>query len=176
LVYVLAFIKHNTIAMFKNYFKIAWRNIIRHKAHSIINISGLSVGIAACLLIFVMLQFELSYNTFHTNFKSIYHIVTQQNEEDGVNYNPGVSVPAIDALRTDFPQYKFAALNSSYGSQITVPGANADNSTDKKFTEPIGVFLLSRNSSIFSILNGLEGSKQALAEPNMVVIRSKDCY
>jgi putative ABC transport system permease protein len=174
LVYVLAFIKHNTIAMFKNYFKIAWRNIIRHKAYSIINISGLSVGIAACLLIFVVLQFELSYNTFHKNFKNIYHIVTQQNEADGTTYNPGVSIPAVDALRTDFPQYKFAALNSSYGSQITVPGANSTNSTDsKKFTESIGVFFM--EPQFFDIFDAewLEGNKQALAEPNMVVIDQK---
>ena len=157
--------------MFKNYIKIAWRNIVRHKAYSIINIAGLSVGIAACLLIFVVLQFELSYNTFHKNYKNIYHIFTQQNEEDGVTYNPGLSIPAIDALRTDFPQYKFAAINSSYGSQITVPGTSAATGTDsKKFTESIGVLFI--EPQFFDIFDSewLQGSKQALSEPNMVVL------
>jgi putative ABC transport system permease protein len=157
--------------MFKNYFKIAWRNIIRHKAHSIINISGLSVGIGACLLIFVILQFELSYNTFNSNFKSIYHVVTKQTAEDGINYNPGVSTPALDALRIDFPQIKFAALNSSYGSQMTVPGADAGNAAgDKKFIEPIGVFFM--EPQFFDIFQAkwLNGTKDALSQPNMVVV------
>ena len=46
--------------MFKNYFKIAWRNIKRHKAYSAINILGLAIGIAACLLILQYVSFELS--------------------------------------------------------------------------------------------------------------------
>jgi putative ABC transport system permease protein len=153
--------------MIKNYFKTAWRNIVRHKAYSIINIAGLSVGIAACLLIFVVLQFERSFNTSFTNYKSIYHIITEQVQEDGINYNPGVSAPAIDALRTDFPQYKFAALNSSYGSQLTVPRGNAG---DEKFTESRGVFFI--EPQFFDIFNSiwLQGDKKVLGEPNMLVL------
>ncbi|MCO5934883.1 ABC transporter permease [Mucilaginibacter sp. RB4R14] len=157
--------------MLKNYFKIAWRNIIRHKAHSIINISGLSVGIGACLLIFVILQFELSYNTFNNNFKDIYHLVTKQTAEDGVNYNPGVSVPALDALRLDFPQVKFAALNSSYGSQMTVPGADPNNATaNKKFIEPIGVFFMEPQFLDIFQAKWFNGTEEALSQPNMAVI------
>jgi putative ABC transport system permease protein len=157
--------------MFKNYFKIAWRNIVRHKAYSIINISGLSVGIAACLLIFVILQFELSYNTFNANFKNIYHLVTQQNHEEGTFFTPGVTVPALDALRIDFPQVKFAALNSSYGSQITVMGADPnDAANSKKFVEPVGVvFIEPQYFEVFKT-TWLSGDKKALSQPNMVVI------
>ncbi len=60
--------------MLKNYFKIAWRNIIRHKAYSGINIFGLAIGIAACLLILQYVSFELSYENFHTNKSRIYRI------------------------------------------------------------------------------------------------------
>ncbi|RYU92420.1 FtsX-like permease family protein [Mucilaginibacter terrigena] len=157
--------------MLKNYFKIAWRNIIRHKAHSIINISGLSVGIGACLLIFVILRFELSFNKFNSNFKDIYHLVTKQTAEDGINFNPGVSVPALDALRIDFPQVKFAALTSSYGSQMIVPAAGSDDATgDKKFIEPIGVIFT--EPQFFEIFHTkwLSGTKDVLSQPNMVVI------
>lgn len=157
--------------MLKNYFKIAWRNIRRHKGYSIINISGLSVGIAACLLIFVILQFELSFNTSFTNYKSLYHVVTQQMGEDGTTYNPGVSVPALDALRNDFPQVKFAALNSSYGSQLTVPGNDPTNAAnDKKFTEPIGVFFMEPQFFDIFHLDWMAGDKSVLKQPNMVVI------
>lgn len=157
--------------MLKNYFKIAWRNIIRHKAHSIINISGLSVGIGACLIIFVILQFELSYNKFNSNFKNIYHLITKQTAADGINFNPGVSVPALDALRLDFPQVKFAALNSSYGSQMTVPGNDPNNPAgDKKFIESIGVFFM--EPQFFDVFDArwLNGNKTVLAQPNMAVI------
>jgi putative ABC transport system permease protein len=157
--------------MFKNYFKIAWRNIIRHKGYSIINIAGLSVGIAACLLIFVVLQFELSFNTNFTGYKNIYHLITEQKQDDGVSYNPGTSAPAVDALRNDFPQLKCAALNSSYGSQLTVPGNSPNNSADdKKFTESVGVFFMEPQFFDIFNTNWLAGSKNVLAQPNMVIV------
>src|SRR6187402_1028217 len=60
--------------MIKNYFKIAWRNIIRQKGYSGINIIGLAIGIAACLLILQYVSFELSYENFHTNKDRIYRV------------------------------------------------------------------------------------------------------
>ncbi|MBD1392262.1 ABC transporter permease [Mucilaginibacter glaciei] len=157
--------------MFKNYFKIAWRNIVRHKGYSIINISGLSVGIAACLLIFVVLQFEISFNTNFPGYKNIYHFVTSQMQDDGMAYNPGTSPPAIDALRNDFPQVKFAALNSNYGSQLTVGGANSTNSAnDRKFTEKVGVFFMEPQFFDIFKTEWLSGNNAVLSQPNMVVI------
>ncbi|MEO3408464.1 ABC transporter permease [Mucilaginibacter sp. CAU 1740] len=156
--------------MLKNYFKIAWRNIIRHKGYSAINIAGLTVGIAACLLIFVIIQFELSFNTYNPNFKNIYRVTTQGKSEAETTTNPGVAVPATEALRLDFPQAKVAALNSSYGSQVTVPEVAGSNTGDKKFTEGIGVlFIQPQFFDIFSY-RWLSGGASALANPDMVVI------
>ncbi|WP_114938006.1 ABC transporter permease [Mucilaginibacter endophyticus] len=156
--------------MLKNYFKIAWRNIVRHKGYSAINVAGLTVGLAACLLIFVIIQFELSFDTFNPNYKNIYRIVTQEKHESETTTNPGVAVPATDALRLDIPQAKVAALNSSYGSQITVPEAAGSNSGDKKFTENIGVlFIQPQFFDIFSY-KWLAGSPSVLANPDMVVL------
>ncbi|MFI5163518.1 MAG: ABC transporter permease, partial [Sphingobacteriales bacterium] len=153
--------------MIKNYFKIAWRNIIRHKAYSAINITGLTVGVAASLLIFIIIQYELSFDTFQANYKNIYHIVTQENRADGVTYNPGIADAAPEALRLDFPRAKVAALNASYGSQITVPG---DTHGDNKFTENIGVFFI--EPGYFDIFQStwLAGRPSVLNQPNMVVI------
>src|ERR1700759_3000638 len=109
--------------MLQSYFKIAWRNIIRNRVYAAINISGLTVGIAACLLIFVVVQYELSYETFRPNYKNIYHIVTKQRSEGGFSDTPGLPAPSPDAVRRDFPQAKIAARNSNYGSQITVTSA-----------------------------------------------------
>ena len=66
--------------MLKNFFKIAWRNIKRHKAYSGINILGLAIGIAACLLILQYVSFELSYENFQTNKDRIYRV--QQDRYD----------------------------------------------------------------------------------------------
>ena len=157
--------------MLRNYFKIVWRNIIRHKGYAAINISGLTVGIAACLLIFVVIQFELSFETFRPNYKNIYHVVTQVKRESGFSYSPGITVPATEALRLDFPQTKVAAVNSSYGSQITVPqNGSGGGINDKKFTEDIGVLFM--EPQFFDIFKSdfLAGDPSVLSQPNMVII------
>src|SRR6188474_1223996 len=66
--------------MIKNYFKIAWRNITRQKGYSLINIVGLAIGIAACLLILQYVSFELNYENFQVNKDRIYRV--QQNRYD----------------------------------------------------------------------------------------------
>src|SRR5215471_9540910 len=66
--------------MIKNYFKIAWRNIKRHKAYSTINILGLAIGIAACLLILQYVSYELNYEDFQVNKDRIYRV--QQDRYD----------------------------------------------------------------------------------------------
>jgi putative ABC transport system permease protein len=66
--------------MLKNYFKVAWRNIAKQKGYSSINIVGLAIGIAACLLILQYVSFELSYENFHTKKDRIYRV--QQDRYD----------------------------------------------------------------------------------------------
>ena len=60
--------------MIKNFFKIAWRNIVRQRGYSLINIVGLAIGIAACLLILQYVSFELSYEDFQVNKDRIYRV------------------------------------------------------------------------------------------------------
>src|SRR5688572_17569731 len=66
--------------MIRNYIKVAWRNIRKHKAYSAINIIGLAIGIAACLLILQYVSFELSYENFQKNKDRIYRV--QQDRYD----------------------------------------------------------------------------------------------
>ena len=61
--------------MLKNYFKIAFRNLWRHRVFSLINILGLTVGMTACFLIFLYVRFELSYDKFHSKGDRIYRII-----------------------------------------------------------------------------------------------------
>lgn len=157
--------------MFKNYFTIAWRNIRRHKSYAAINISGLAVGMAACVLLFIVVQYELSYEKFQPNYNRIYQIVTEDKYPDGIEYTPGVPFPSLEAMRADFPQITTGALFSSDQSQVTVLGDNAtNNSSQKKFIEESGFFFA--DPQFFQVFhyNFLIGSPEVLKEPNTTLL------
>lgn len=162
--------KLNRSYMFKNYFKIAWRNITRHQSYSAINIAGLAVGITASLLIFVVVQYELSFDTYQPGYKNTYRIVTKKEREGNIRYSSGISTPAVDAFRLYFPQATVAGINAIYGSQIVAPAANGNPSGDKKFVENTGImFAEPQLLDIFSA-SWLTGDASVLNAPNMVVI------
>src|SRR3954454_7284951 len=70
--------------MFKNYFTVAWRNLLRNKIYAFINIAGLSIGLACAMLIILYVKDEVSYDRFHENVGNIYRIVTQSIDKKGV--------------------------------------------------------------------------------------------
>ena len=160
--------------MFKNYFKIAIRNIARHKAFAAINISGLAIGIAACLLLFTVITYELSYDKFQPNYKRIYHIVTADKRADNDKLTPGIPIPALAALRTDIPEITTGCLYATYGSQVTVPGSNAANApAEKKFIEESGNFFADPQFFKLFQFKWLTGSPSLLSEPNVTVLSKK---
>src|ERR1700754_3583892 len=126
--------------MIKNYFKIAIRNIKRHTVFSAINIAGLAIGIAASLLLFLVISYEYSYNKYNKNYDRIARIYTQQKDAEGYGTNPGVPHPVLPLLRTAFPNITFTPVNASFRSQITVRGNEGD--PDKKFLEAQNVFFI----------------------------------
>ncbi len=92
--------------MIKNYFKIAWRNLTKHKGISAINLFGLTVGLTSCLLITVFILNELSYDRYNKNADNIYRVTRSFNNKDGVvslNLST-VSPPFGYYLPTDFPE------------------------------------------------------------------------
>ena len=90
--------------MFRNYLKIAWRNLFRNKVYSAINIGGLALGMACCLLIALYVYDEWSYDRFNANYDHIYRVTEKQKQPDGlfdVAVTPG---PLAPALAKDFPE------------------------------------------------------------------------
>ncbi len=159
--------------MLKSYLTIAWRNLKRNKVFSFINIAGLSAGIAASMLLFIIVRYETSYEKFQKNYSRIYHIVTAIDFSDGISYNPGIAYPALSALRADMPDVTFAAINATYGSQVTVPQANTENS--KKFIETKGIFFCEPQLfSVFSSYQWLAGKADVLNEPNSIVLNKTE--
>lgn len=135
--------------MFRNYLKIAFRNLKKNKTYAILNVLGLAVGIAASLLIFVVVRFQGSFDDFHPNRDRIYRIGTEYHNEDGVSYSEGVSFPVAPALRIDFPQIKQVA-GIFKRSQGIVSVEDELNGGVKKFSEEEVYYA---EPGIFGILN-----------------------
>src|ERR1700753_1653923 len=93
--------------MFKNYLKTAWRSLIKNKTFSLINIAGLSVGIAACLMILQYVSFQLSYDQFNKNADDIYRIVNDRYQNGKLVQHGTITYSAIGkAMQDDFPEVK----------------------------------------------------------------------
>jgi putative ABC transport system permease protein len=155
--------------MIKNYFKIAWRNLKRYKGYSLINITGLAVGIASCLLLFMVVNYELGYDHYQKKFKNIYRVVSEEKYSDGNTYNPGVPIPLLETMRTKFPQIEVAALNTIYGSQVTIPETGKDGN-DKKFIEPDGIFFMEPQFFDIFSFRFLSGNASVLKDPGNVIL------
>jgi ABC-type antimicrobial peptide transport system permease subunit len=165
---------HKSVTMLNNNLRLIIRSAIGNKTHTVINIAGLAISIAACLLLFAVERYELSYDTFQKNYKNIYRVVRQEKDADGIDYGSGNPFPARDALRTDFPQVTTGTLFASYGSQVTVPEANEPgDSPGKKFIEETGFFFC--DPQFFQVFNynWLTGSPAVLHEPNVTVLTRK---
>jgi ABC-type antimicrobial peptide transport system permease subunit len=159
--------------MFKNYFKTAIRSLRPNKGYAVINITGLAVGIAACLLIFLVIQFETSFDNFHPNHERIYRVVSNFKQPDGIHYSSGSCFVAAEQLRIDYPQLQnVSRIYHSPGDQITIMDEN-NHATQKKFDEQ-GLFFIEPH--FFEMFNFpfISGDpKTALAEPNTVVLTQK---
>jgi putative ABC transport system permease protein len=91
--------------MFKNYFKTAWRNLMKNKTFSLINIVGLSIGMAACLLILQYVSFELSYDQFNKNADDVYRVVNDRYQNGKLVQHGTITYSAIGkAMQDDFPE------------------------------------------------------------------------
>ena len=140
-----------------------------NKSYATLNIVGLAVGIAACLLIFMIIKYETSFDTFHTKKDNIYRVLTLQSGPDGTEYLSGVPFPTTQSLRLDFPQLKEVASILRSGGKIY--SLNADQtSAPKKFKEDDTYYTEPEFFDVFDF-SWLAGDKKtALTEPNTVVL------
>jgi len=154
--------------MFKNYFKTAWRNLLRQKSNSFINITGLVVGLAAFLLIFLVIQYEQSFDNFHPDKNNIFRVVRIGKNAVNREYRAGVPFPVPSTLRTDFPQLANAAAISA-DNNVQVDITTADGSVKKKFKE---TYVFTAEPQFFKMFNFplATGNINSLNEPNTVLL------
>ncbi|HVX49309.1 MAG TPA: ABC transporter permease [Chitinophagaceae bacterium] len=111
--------------MFKNYFKTAFRNFARNKVFSLINISGLTVGISASLVIYMIVSYEFSFDKFEPGRNRVYRVVTDMMFPGNPFKLSGVPAPLYDAVQKDVTGIEAAAPFITYGGNVTMPGKNA---------------------------------------------------
>jgi putative ABC transport system permease protein len=115
--------------MFKNYFKIAFRNMLKYKSYSFINITGLAVSLACALLILLWIQDEKSFDSFHKDVDRIYRIVFETKAPNATHKSATTTGALAIALRNDFPQVEKVAR------VLPQPRKIVQSTHDKRFTE-----------------------------------------
>ena len=107
--------------MLKSYLKIAWRNILRNKVSSIVNILGLSLGICACVAIYTITSFEFGFDSFHPDRKNIYRVMADVTETTGdkLHFAKIPPVLLINA-RNNFPGMETLAGLIPYNAKIKI--------------------------------------------------------
>jgi len=148
--------------MIKNYIKIAFRNLWRHRGFSLINIIGLAVGMSACFLIYIYVKFELSYDKFNKNFDQVYRLNTDIKTPTDVLHWSSCSPPMGPALQADYPEVKANTRVFGYGS-LMVRGNQKFQENNMGFAEP-SLFRI----FTFPFIKG--DSSTSLAKPFSVVL------
>ncbi|TVP53456.1 MAG: ABC transporter permease [Mongoliibacter sp.] len=113
--------------MLKNYFIIAWRNLIRQKSFSLINILGLSFGLASCLILMAFVKHERSYDAFHQDSERVFRVVQTANQKENWSWTGGAVAPMLrNAFPEDLEQAVSVHLSSSFISNPE--GSNPEES------------------------------------------------
>ena len=148
--------------MFRNYLKIAWRNLLRNKAYSAINIGGLAVGMAVAVLIAIWINDELSANRHHKNYETLYQVKMNQTFDGVRGTQDALPYPVGDELKAKYPDFKAVAMYERGGSNRSLIVGN------QKFLKQ-GLFIGQEAIDMFS-LNILNGNKNPLKEPYSIVL------
>ena len=149
--------------MIKNYLKIALRNLRKYKTYAVINMAGLAVGMAGCLLIVLFVQDELNYERFHDNADRIVRLVEDQVQGDRVGRLATTYTPLAPALTTEFPAVEAAVRFYPYPVLVRYGDA-------KKFQEDHFVLADSTVFDVFSFRLIRGEADAALAQPFTVVL------
>jgi putative ABC transport system permease protein len=155
--------------MIRNYFKVAYRNFLKGKLYSVINVTGLAIGITCTILISLYVADELSYDRFHSKADRIYRINEFYDTEDGAGErSSSIPFPTTDALQLDYANIveHSVRLFNFQAPTLTV----AYEPKDKEFNERNFFFVDSTYQKVFDLDLVIGNPETALSNPNSVVI------
>ena len=153
--------------MISNYFKITFRGLARNKAFSFINIFGLAVGLATCLLIMLYILDEASYDKHHQYRGRIYRVASVNEKGETWAAGPG---PLAWGLKNDLPEVEQATRLLTFPDIETMLLKYKHNSESKQFFEPDGYYVDSTFFQVVSFDFSQGDPMTALNEPNSIVI------
>jgi len=153
--------------MIKNYIKIAWRNLVSNKVFSFINIFGLAIGLAACLLLSLYISDELSYDTHHNDLDRLYRVAMHSSGSD--MYLSTSSAVMASTLMSDFPEIENTARLLRYPNVEQFLIKDAEH-PEMSFQEKNVYYVDSSFFELFSYDFIYGEPASALSEPNTVVI------
>ena len=157
-----SFEKLNRTVMFKNYLKIAWRNLVMNKASSFINVGGLAVGMAVAMLIGLWIWDELSFNKYHQNYDSIVQLVQKEKFLGNVNVTDHMPYQLVNELKTNYRGY----------FKHIVPATESDNyylSQGQNKIVQTGQYIEAAAPQMLT-LKMLRGSWAALHDPHSILL------
>ncbi len=151
--------------MIKNYLKIAWRNLLRSKATSLINIGGLAVGMAVAILIGLWIWDELSYDKYHQNYDRIVQVMQHQTFNGAIGTQESIPIPLGYKLREDFmDNFKYVVLSSSTEQHVIA-------NDDKKLTQ-LGNFMQPEAPDLLT-LKMLKGNRAGLKDQSSILLSAR---
>ncbi|TLV03039.1 ABC transporter permease [Dyadobacter luticola] len=149
--------------MIRNFLKIAWRTLLRNRAFSAINIAGLGIGLASCMLIGLYVLDELSFDRYHKNADRIVRVVFKGIMQGGKLNEAHVMPPTAAALKADYPEVLASTRIRQAGAPLIVLN-------EKLFTDDRMAFVDSNFFDIFTFPLVQGNAKTALVEPRTIVI------
>jgi putative ABC transport system permease protein len=158
----------NSIVMIQNYLTIAWRNLKRHAFYSFINIAGLAIGIAACIIIGLFVLNELNYDTFNTRAERIYRVHNEVKYGTNHSHMNGCSAPTAQMLAETFPEIESTVRFIQFGTYLVKPADTVENIKEENAAWT--------DSTIFKIfsLKVIEGdAESALVQPASIAISKR---
>ena len=148
--------------MFRNYLKIAWRNLLRNKVYSAINIGGLAVGMAVAILIGLWVWDELSFNRYHEHYDRIVQVRSREFGSEGVGINSSLQYPLGTALKTSYKaNFKHIVMTSWDVDNVLSAG-------EKKLSRK-GLFMEADAPDMLTVKMRY-GTRAGLKEPNGILL------
>lgn len=149
--------------MLKNYFKIAWRNLLKNKAFSLINIMGLSIGISVCFIIMLFVQDEMSYDRFNVKADRMYRVAFKAVLNGGKINESNVMPPVAATIKKDYPEVEEA-------TRVMEGGKPKITYQNKSFKDGLLAFVDSNFFNVFTLPLIKGDAKSAVLEPNTAVL------
>ncbi|HXB92222.1 MAG TPA: ABC transporter permease, partial [Puia sp.] len=153
--------------MLKNYFTVAWRNLLKNKLYSIVNIAGLATGMAVAMIIGLWIYDEVSANRHFKNYDQLYQVMMHQTFDDVRGTQQALPYPIGDELKSKFPDFKAVAMCDWGQPHSLVVG-------EKKISKT-GHFISESAIGMFSV-KILEGDKNPLHDPYSIVLTEETAH